>query len=339
MSMNQTLDAIGLVETAYDLSLDTKGWIAAMAEKVRPTIGGEYGMISCLYEYRSTGRIDIKEVVATEVSPWRRELMLAGTKRIPAALGRKMFVGGDALTTPIESFGSALDSLYKRLPEGFRRAAPNAIVFKAFDPSGAGIVFSSGHKNSQKLRTNDKERLACIAAHICAGLRLRRAATTIDAVFDPQADKIVHLEACAEGAQEQLRAAAKCVDRARTRSTGDDEALQMWEGLVDGSWSLVESFESDGRRLIVAKKNSETTRDPRQLSHRQRQVAALAAMGHNDKLIAYSLGISTSAVRSHLTRAMRKLGIENQRNLLRFMRFDAESKSRKPVKDSSDWLS
>ena len=323
--MREQLDVIGLVETAYDLSLDTKSWIASMAEQVKPAVGGEFGMISGLYKYGISGRIEMQEVVTSEVSSWRQELMLAGTKRIPSGLGRKMFVEGDALTTPGESFGGGLDGLYRRLPAGFRKAAPNVVLFKAFDPSGVGVVFSSGHRQSPKLRAYDKERFACIAAHICAGLRLRVAATVEEAVFDPLADKIVHAEGRALDAQAQLQEAARRVDRARLRATGEDEALQMWEGLVDGSWSLVESFESDGRRLIVAKRNSITTRDPRKLSHRQRQVAALAAMGRSDKLIAYSLGISVSAVRSHLARALRKLGIENRRNLLRFMRFEANS--------------
>jgi hypothetical protein len=50
--------------------------------------------------------------------------------------------------------------------------------------------------------------------------------------------------------------AAKAIDRARSRArSNEDEALELWQGLVAGRWSLVEQFDSDGRRFLVARKN------------------------------------------------------------------------------------
>jgi DNA-binding CsgD family transcriptional regulator len=45
------------------------------------------------------------------------------------------------------------------------------------------------------------------------------------------------------------------------------------------------------------------------LTLRQRQVAALAAAGRTNKLIAYTLGIGDSAVSAHLHAALRRLGL------------------------------
>jgi DNA-binding CsgD family transcriptional regulator len=46
------------------------------------------------------------------------------------------------------------------------------------------------------------------------------------------------------------------------------------------------------------------------LTERERQVLAYADLGQSNKLIAYSLGLSTSTVSTLLSRARRKLGIE-----------------------------
>jgi hypothetical protein len=40
--------------------------------------------------------------------------------------------------------------------------------------------------------------------------------------------------------------------RGRMSKRNPERALQLWRALVDGRWSLVDSFETDGRRYVVA---------------------------------------------------------------------------------------
>jgi len=82
-------------------------------------------------------------------------------------------------------------------------------------------------------------------------------------------------------------------------------------------WSLVDRFDSDGRRFLVARRNEPDVRDPRALSPRERQVAAFAALGHSNKLIAYTLGLSASTIATHLAAAMRKLAVRSRVELAR----------------------
>ena len=59
------------------------------------------------------------------------------------------------------------------------------------------------------------------------------------------------------------------------------------------------------------------------LSKRERQVAAFAARGHSNKLIAYDLGIAEGTVAAHLASVMRKLGLSTRAALVG--NFPAES--------------
>ncbi len=122
--------------------------------------------------------------------------------------------------------------------------------------------------------------------------------------------------------EETVREAVLRAERARlwTQQADRGEALARWQALVDGRWSLVERFEFGGRRYLVARENTLGARDPRGLTLRERQVAALAALGHPLKLIAYELGLSRPSVSASLASAMRKLGARTQAELLAWVR-------------------
>jgi DNA-binding NarL/FixJ family response regulator len=105
--------------------------------------------------------------------------------------------------------------------------------------------------------------------------------------------------------------------RGRLRRADPDEALQLWRGLVDGTWSLVEHLESDGKRYLLARRNQPGAGEPTALTRSERAVLGFAAMGHQNKYIAYLLGLSASAVTSHLRSAQRKLGLSSRGDLIR----------------------
>jgi FixJ family two-component response regulator len=87
--------------------------------------------------------------------------------------------------------------------------------------------------------------------------------------------------------------------------SNENEPLDLWQGLVAGRWSLVEQFDSDGRRFMVARRNDPQVTDPRALNMRERQVLAYVAIGHPAKLIGYALGVSPSSVSMTRRTAMR----------------------------------
>jgi DNA-binding CsgD family transcriptional regulator len=171
------------------------------------------------------------------------------------------------------------------------------------------------------------------AVHAATGLRLRR---RLDAVPPPPGarsdvpggeailhsdGRIAHAEPDAEPAEarDALRTFARAVDRARgpMRRSDPDGALDLWKGLAGGRWSLVDHFDTDGRRYLVAHRNDPQLASPNALTLPERQIAGYAAMGHSNKLIAYELGLAESTVATHLGAASLKLGVRSRADLAR----------------------
>ena len=132
-------------------------------------------------------------------------------------------------------------------------------------------------------------------------------------------------------ARASLRKSVCRLDQLRTRHgrSDPDRALEGWEGLVQGRWSLVDHFDSDGRRFVLAIKNDPRFPDPRGLTLRERQVAEFIGQGHSGKEISYMLGISPSAVTNCTTRAVANWACRRSLSSRRFFHpTDHEPRSR-----------
>jgi len=167
-----------------------------------------------------------------------------------------------------------------------------------------------------------------LSAHLTSALRLRRRGRSKPkpaAILAPSG-ALLHAES-GEGvvdAREELRRAALAFDAARLKKTRGDaeDSTRRWRPLVVARWSLLDQFDSDGRRFVVALENATPTRPPRRdLSDREHQVMTQAHLGHTNKVIAYELGLSASTVRVLLHRAAKKLGASTRREAV--ARFDA----------------
>ena len=123
-------------------------------------------------------------------------------------------------------------------------------------------------------------------------------------------------------ANELLRTAARQLNRSPDilRHGDADRAIRLWEGLVRGRWTLVDWFDADGRRFIIAKLNPRRDGLSRGLTTRERQVALSAALGESSKSTGYQLGISPSRVSALLKAAMRKLGVRSKAQLVVMVR-------------------
>jgi DNA-binding NarL/FixJ family response regulator len=195
------------------------------------------------------------------------------------------------------------------------------VAAKAIDPSGVGCIFLASSETEVPIRDRDALKWNRVMAHVLAALRLREALEhQVEAVIDPSG-RVVHAETAAQprSVRDALRGAAIRIDRARGAAGKADAraALASWRALVCGRWSLVDSFESDGRRYLVARRNDPRLPLPRELTERERQVAAYAALGHSNKHIAYTLGLAPSTVSTHLAAAMQRLGARTRADLAR----------------------
>ncbi len=124
-----------------------------------------------------------------------------------------------------------------------------------------------------------------------------------------------------ENQREVLRKAALASDQIKSTVEQVDslEGNTLWTGIVDGQWSVIDLFNSNGRRYYVAHRNDPQSNRFQSLTPRQQQVVMHAAMGEADKYIAYELGLSKPTVASYLASAKVKLGVSSRMELIRLV--------------------
>lgn len=310
---------LDVVDAAYRLERSSDEWLGELVAAALPAFGDALGAFGFTYELTPAGTVRVTSEVVTaghhasghgaliasttqQMSPeqvaWSSEHVLMTASEAHARHGVSL---GD-----VEAFETSL------------RLIGDSIAAKRIDSTGEGCVVGGMLARARATSPAERERWACVLSHVLAGMRLRSALLEGDgdAVLDARG-RVVHAEAEARSrtARDALREAAACIDRART--AGDpDAALRARRALVSGRWSLLDRFDRDGRRFLVARRNDPAVARPAQLSARERQVLAYAALGYTNKHIAYTLGLRPSTVSTHLHRAMRKVGARSHGALL-----------------------
>lgn len=100
---------------------------------------------------------------------------------------------------------------------------------------------------------------------------------------------------------------------------GAAEAVEVWNGLACGSWSLVHQVDCGAERYLLARRSASPPGDA-PLTPRQRQVLECASLGMSNKTISYDLGMSATTVSSHLSSAARRLGVSTRVEALQAFR-------------------
>jgi DNA-binding NarL/FixJ family response regulator len=329
-------DWIGAVRAAYSLEGNLETWFAGVLESVGPLLDRGAGVIGIAFSRSSEDRgLPGPQVWQADPALADAHRRATSTAASPAALTR--------LTAAGTTFASLSEFLFADVhqEEAERYRACTGFA----DAVGLSVETLTGHGLSlvaltrQRCRTEapERRRWARVAAHLGAGLRLRLAlegprsgSAAVEAVLDPEGG-LLETDTLASGARARqvLRDAVLRRERAHAEAgrIGPDSTLELWEGLVAGRWSLLDRFESSGKRFVIALRNDPEVGPPRGLTRRERQVAEYVGMGRSSKEIAYALGIRASAVANSIASAVRKLGLRGRADLASFFA-QAEARSR-----------
>lgn len=119
-----------------------------------------------------------------------------------------------------------------------------------------------------------------------------------------------------------LRAAAIRTEEARGQGQLHDPpaVLDALERIVSGRWTLVDHFEHNGFRYVIAVENAACPPGLDLLSPREREVVERALQGLDNKVIAFDLGITHSTVKVLVARAALKVGVRTRSALLAKLR-------------------
>ncbi len=313
--MSRGADIVSVVEAGYRLDLSGAAWLEEVARAAGPQLMDGLGAFACFFD-RDVG--DPSQIVSSVTNIDSDDRLLASL-RAAFEMGtredrnRSLRLGGPVIRLSDLSDTPLLENpFYAELAKSIGFSEMFAI--RAMNPDGKGAFFATPTRPGTRRNAEWIARWSLVSAHLSAALRLQQAAkaTQADAsaILTP-AGRVLSLSKGAENARDVLRDAAVEMDRSRSKRGRKDErtALAGWRALVDGRWSLVDHFESDGKRHIIAVENAPLTPDPRALTPEERPVLHYVAMGHANKLIAYELGIPQGTVATRIAAIMRKLGV------------------------------
>jgi DNA-binding CsgD family transcriptional regulator len=337
-------DLIAVVEACYDLEPQETPWLQGVSDALFHVVRPEEGLLAYHVDVDAKGvrfRSPVQSGASTMDLVARINSMAAlmeATRDRRAGLLRRAksklyaHVAAKGFSEPADRL------LLSEVP----RVGPNwmytlgapiedlfILVNHHVDDNGLTAILG-GMKKKRKLQPAERSMYHMLSAHIKAGFRLRRRMKDVPRSVDVPdggavltgSGRLMHAEgeARSDQAAQELSSSAQRIDQARSHKSGrGPEALAVWQGLIQGRWSLVEKFDSDGKRFLLAHRNPERVRDPRGLSDTECRVVGLVVRGYADKLVGYHLGMSEGTVSSHLSRALRKLGFSSRIELVRHL--------------------
>lgn len=320
-------DWISLVEASYNLELPVQAWLQTLADGAASVIEQPDVPIS-LFTFSVTPTthrvLDVAVHGPSFVAEATRSTNAAATQAEIDMLYRGGFIGG-TLSEQIFPRSPGAREMFLEKTGGQVR---DVFWWCGHTGRGTGVMLNASLPTEGSTSPIAGRRWSRVIAHMAAGLRLRSSLNAVEpdsagaeAIFDAGGKlQDARDRARSDTARARLHRAVLAVDRARTvagRSEADT-AMQEWEALVAGRWSLVDHFDTDGKRFVVAMRNDPAHPDPRGLSARERAVAEFIGLGHTSKQIGYRLGVSVSSVDNSIAQAMMKLGMGARTELAAF---------------------
>lgn len=304
-----TSTLINLAEAAYDMDAQDADWLTRIVAAGFPLLDRGLGVLGGFYTRPVDGGAPKLQQLHLAACSKESAVRLAGVAaRIPqpGALPYRCM-------TLSEAMGES-EELATAVGVQHNDSAKDALVLWVMNPDGLGAFILAPLFERTVLTAPTRHRWRMVGAHLSTGFHLRRALRKKDE--GAQSDDKRGTEACE--AIQALRRAAVLADRTRgpSRKADSDAALRLWENLVDGHCSLLDGFDSDTRRFVLATCKRPGVKDPHGLTRREHEVTALAAQGESGKLIGYHLGLSSSRVSELLHDAMRKLRVHTQAELV-----------------------
>jgi DNA-binding CsgD family transcriptional regulator len=310
-----------VVEAAYTLDGDERGWLERVALAAEPVLGLGLGVFAYRYDFSDPDRPSLEPTIAHAMPDDFLSAARTEHLRMPFEQRIAMYRAGPCFTTSRVFANTQRYVVSSSMRERFGAADYLGIV--AANPGDIGCALVVPSPDPLSLDTHVTRRWSRVAAHVAAAVRMRAAFAeeSIEAVFHPSgALADASGDAAQSDAREALRRAVIGVDTARSqRGRSDpDDALTLWRGLVAGRWSLVDRFDRDGRRFLLAVKNPPSDRARPGLTPLELAVVEYLAFGHSQKLIAYELGLSAPRVNQLATSACKKLGLKSRLDIARF---------------------
>ena len=312
----------------YEVDLPRDTWLRGVLEAMAVTLTSGQRVSGVLYDLSGkAGELCLEAIEGIGFAPAWFEMgieMHRDPRLVPAIAAGYRSTLCATLPDLRSFFPRAARTARRDYHSSFNIGSQTAI--NGLDCSGKGCCLYIFSKNAAPLSPSRREMFTQIATHLATGYRLQRRLThqegpvtaPIEAVLKPSGDlEDVKAPAQTAPARELLRHAVRTRESNRRCTDADPvDVVEKWRGLIAARWTLVDRYERDGRRYVLARENAPAPRGPATLSTREQQVAALAALGRSNKLISYELGLAHSTVRVLISRACAKLAVTSGTELV-----------------------
>lgn len=316
-------DPILLLERNYEPKPDGSAWLRSMLPHVSSAIDPN-GLAGLGYFLGERGAMDLEIHASTpgaeEAARWviRKGFELATASELRAVV---LAARRPGISSLFEVLG---DIPVNRSAESPVHVGDSiALLVPAEEKPPA--IFATNTPSVRRLTDLERALWYRLAIHLSAAYRLAGRPASADA-DDVEAvvttdGKILDLRGVGRRPEVRglLREAALAIDRARTRRGRADPlaALQLWQALLAGRWSLVEHFDSEGRRFLLARRNDPAVSQHPRATRRQRQVLFYASLGLSNQEIGYALGLAENTISAHIASGLARLGLPNRGELIR----------------------
>lgn len=285
--MRHRPDWTSLAAASYDLRGSDPEWIGRVARLAVPVLNGGLAPLAWAFSY-TPGSFSLGHL-----SPACLQAVLRSAPSLialppHAALDRTLGAGYTHLVTRVTDL----------------------LVIHCLDGAGSGVCLGALLASGAAASAPRRRCWVRVAAHVGAAFRLRMLFHTLARDGDDAPPGLDGRDTL----HQLVRRSAGCGDAGM--------ASAHWEALVHGRWSMLDRFDADGRRFVVAVSNEPPCGDPRGLTPRERQVAEFAGQGKAAKEIAFLLGVTEAAVGNCLARVQHKLGLRSPVELAAFFAHD-----------------
>lgn len=312
---------IDFLETAYDGDGTDEEWQSRVLDGVMSIVGAVNGAVCHVDSGIDAEGVFRVHTIDTRTQRGPLARPSAGGPmwaQVPPTILARLF-GRSLAMTFRELIGNQSPADIPAWRESWLDPIVDNLGIVARDPTGPGCLVIAATTEPLQIPRREQKLLDRVSYHFSAAVRLRRGHRArwmddAEVIMSPSG-KVLHAQEQAPDKRDALDEARRRRDEARKMKHDPEAALEIWRGLVGGRWSLIDHFDSDGKRFLLAMKNAPVVDRRADLTPRERRVCALAAMGHRDKEIAYMLGLSLASVTAALHRARGKLGVKSRTEL------------------------
>lgn len=319
--MNE-LAAVQVADAVLRLHDSSHDWLLGVAERFGEAFPNTRGIIAQEYETRADGGA-VRLFTDIQRGALALPLSQVGLAALSSDQCQLVYGQGAQCVTASEVFD---DRLPASLAEEWGAVGVRDVVgLFTCGPQGRGVAVAAALEEPLRVAPFSRLRWAQVAQQMQLASRLHRRLARWPLQSGSYArftadHKCIDAGGAADesGVRSHLRELVEALSRARKESArGDSGAVfSLWERLARGQWLLLDQFDGEHERHIVAIPCS-TSSSLRELSPQQDAIARAAGRGLSNKEIAAELDLSERAVDNQLRRALQKLGLQNRTSLVR----------------------